>query len=239
MSQDTNHVAKIYPICAVAAGRRKIAAHMKAWCLPVLTSLALLLGACSPSEPPVPQRPDWVLQSRVVFFEADGKTERPEPEGNLRLWVPYVVGDLYGAPNAGELAPVALKPDLSFLLDLNKSHENLAKALVPTEFSQKWMSIEPAAARVARLSPFVLPVDGIMPVGVCEWLDVDTRDRLMLVYVDRPARIRGEIVHQGRNLRFDIESQEAGYLWIRQPQGSGEFRVAPWPGRVLLAVMPN
>jgi hypothetical protein len=150
-----------------------------------------------------------------------------------------VVGDLYGAPNAGELAPVSLKPDLSFTLDLNKSHEKLALALVPTEFSQKWMSIEPAAARVARLSPFVLPVDGIVPVGLCEWLDVDTRDKLMLVYVDRPARIRGEIVYEGRNLRFDIEARQAGYVWIRQPEGSGEYRMAPWPGRVLLAVMPN
>jgi hypothetical protein len=46
----------------------------------------------------------------------------------------------------------------------------------------------------------------------------------MLVYLDRPARIRGEIVHGGRNLRFDIEAKEAGYLWIQQPEGSGEYR---------------
>ncbi len=38
--------------------------------------------------------------------------------------------------------------------------------LIPTEFSQKWMIIEPAAARIARLSPFVLPADDIVPVGV-------------------------------------------------------------------------
>lgn len=204
-----------------------------------LTSLALLAACGSREPPPAPARGDWVLRSRVEFFEADGKTPRAAPKENLRLWVPYVVGDLYGAPNAGELAPVTLKPDLSFTLDLNKSHEKLALALVPTEFSQKWMSIEPAAARVARLSPFVLPVDGIVPVGLCEWLDVDTRDKLMLVYVDRPARIRGEIVYEGRNLRFDIEARQAGYVWIRQPEGSGEYRMAPWPGRVLLAVMPN
>jgi len=205
----------------------------------LLTSLALLAG-CSPSEQPAPPpRADWVLQSRVAFFEKDGKTTRPAPKENLRLWVPYVVGDLYGAPNAGELAPVAFKPDLSFSLDLNKSHEKLALALVPTEFSQKWMTIEPKEARVARLSPWVMPEKDITPVGLCEWLDTDTGDKLMLVYVDRPARIRGEIVYEGRSLRFDIESKEAGYLWIRQPEGSGEYRVAPWPGRVLLAVMPN
>ena len=205
----------------------------------LLTSLAVLGGCGAREDAPAPMRPDWVLDSHVAFFEADGKTPRPAPKEDLRLWVPYVVGDLYGAPNAGELSPVKLKPDLSFSLDLNKSHEKLALALVPTEFSRKWMTIEPAEARVARLSPWVLPVDGIVPVGVCEWLDSDTHDKLMLVYVDRPARIRGEIVFEGRSLRFDIESTEAGYLWIRQPDGNGEFRVAPWPGRVLLAVMPN
>jgi len=214
---------------------------MSARDLLVLTFLAALAG-CARQEPAAaPVRSDWVLESRVAFVEADGKTPRLVPKEDLRLWVPFVVGDLYGAPNAGELAPVRLKPDLSFALDLNKGHDKLAPALIPTEFSQKWMTIEPASARIARLSPFVLPMEGIVPVGVCEWLDVDTGDKLMLVYVDRPARIRGEIVYEGRNLRFDIESKEAGYVWIRQPEpeGSGEFRMAPWPGRVLLAVMPN
>lgn len=202
--------------------------------------LLATLAGCSAREPaPVPARGDWVLESHVVFLDRDGKTAVAAPKEDLRLWVPYVVGDIYGAPNAGELAPVALKPDLSFALDLNKSHENLAKALIPTEFSQKWMKIEPADARIARLSPFVLPVDGIVPLGLCEWLDADTGKKLMLVYLDRPARLRGEIVHEGRSLRFDIEAKEAGYLWIRQPEGSGEFRSAPWPGRVVLAVMPN
>lgn len=212
---------------------------MKARGLLVLTSLTLLASCGRPEPAPVPARADWVLESHVAFVEADGKTARTVPAEDLRLWVPYVVGDLYGAPNAGELSPVALKPDLSFSLDLNKTNEKLKAALIPTDFSQKWMTIEPKDARVARLSPFVLPVEGIVPVGLCEWLDMDTGDKLMLVYLDRPARIRGEIVHEGRDLRFDIESTEAGYIWIRQPDGSGEFRMAPWPGRVLLAVMPN
>ena len=200
----------------------------------------LCLSACSaPEEPAAPVREDWVLKSHVAFLAADGKTPREAPAERLRLWVPYVVGDLYGAPNAGELAPVTFKPDLSFVLDLNRSHENLAKVLIPTEFSQKWMIIEPATARIARLSPFVLPADGIVPVGVAEWLDADTGTKLLLVYLDRPARLRGEIVHEGRNLQFDITAAEAGYMWIQQPEGSGIFRKATWPGRVVLAVMPN
>ena len=166
MDQDINYVSNIYPN---AAGTGASAVESPAICAHgtwfALTSLALL-SACGPREkPPVPKRADWVLAIEGAVLRGRWQDPATGPKEELRLWVPYVVGDLYGAPNAGELAPVALKPDLSFALDLNKSHEKLAKALVPTEFSQKWMAIEPAPARVARLSPFVLPVDGIVPVG--------------------------------------------------------------------------
>ena len=204
------------------------------------SSLLVLLSACgSRSEDAEPPHADWVIDSHVAFLEADGKTRRPVPTERLRLWMPYVVGDIYGSPNEGELRPVDLRPDMGFKLNLNLRHVRLDDALVPTKFSQKWMSIEPAAARVARLSPFVLPADGIVPLGLCEWLDADTGARLMLIYVDRPARIRGEIVHDGRNLRFDMSATEAGYLWIEQPQGSGEYHAVPRPAHLLLAVMPN
>ena len=203
-------------------------------------SLLVLVSACGKrSDDAEPPHLDWVIESHVAFMEADGKTPRSVPDEPLRLWMPYVVGDLYGSPNAGEILPVTLRPDLSFTLNLNLGHRKLDRALVPTELSQKWMAIEPAAARIARLSPFVLPAEGIAPLGICEWLDADTGKRLMLIYVDRPARIRGEIVYEGRNLRFDMTATEAGYLWIEQPQGSGEYHAVPRPARLLLAVMPN
>ncbi len=200
--------------------------------------LLVLLCGCGSREETPPPRNDWFISSYVAFLDNDGKTPRPAPKTALRLWMPYVVGDIYGDPNEGEMSPVTLNPDLSFTLDLNAGHAKLERALIPTNFSQKWMQIEPKDARVARLSPFVQPADGIVPVGTAEWLDADTGQRLMLVYFDRPARIRGEIVYEGRSLLFDIETKQAGYVWIRQPEGSGEFTMAPWPGRVILALMP-
>ena len=175
----------------------------------------------------------------VQFLAADAKTVMPTPKEPMRLWMPYVVGDFYGAPNEGEPVPVTLKDDLTFTLDLNQSHKRLSKSLVPTAFSQKWMTIEPAAARVARLSPWLMPKEGITPLGLTEWLDPATGSKLMLIYVDRPARIRGEIVYESRNLRFDIEAKEAGFLWVYQPEDSGEYRAALPPVHPILAVMPN
>jgi hypothetical protein len=198
-----------------------------------------LAGCTRQQDDAAPKRPDWVIESRVQFRAADGKTVIAAPKEPIRLWMPYVVGDFYGAPNAGEPMPVTLKDDLRFTLDLNESHAKVTKQLVPTAFSQKWMTIEPAVARVARLSVFVMPKEGIVPVGLTEWLDPDTGSKLMLIYVDRPARIRGEIVWEGRNLRFDIEAKEGGYIWVQQPEGSGEYRAASPPVHPSLAVMPN
>lgn len=213
---------------------------MKRALAPVLFGLATALLACTPkTEDADPPHEDWVIESQVIFPEKEGRSARPAATERLRLWVPYVVGDIYGSPNAGEIAPVSLRANLTFTMNLNLGYARLARALVPTEFSQKWMSIEPKAARVARVSPFVMPVEGIVPVGMSEWLDTDAGTRLLLIYVDRPARIRGEIVHEGRSLRFDITATEAGYLWVRQPEDSGEYTVVPRPQHLVLAVMPN
>ncbi len=202
--------------------------------------LSVALGSCgAPKDDASAQRAELIIHSHVTFVAEDGKTLRAAPQESLRLWMPYVVGDFYGAPNAGEIVPVELRPDMSFSINLNAAVPLIKKALIPTAFSQQWMAIEPAVARVARLSPFVLPADGIVPVGVCEWLDPDTGAKLMLIYVDRPARVRGDIVYEGRNLQFDIEAKEAGFLWVHQPAGSGIFRTAPRPAKVVLAVMPN
>jgi len=202
--------------------------------------LTTALASCgAPEETAPPQRVDWIIQTHVAFLEADAKTIRSLPNEPLRLWMPFVVGDIYGSPNAGEIVPVNLKPDMSFSVNLNETIPGLEKSLIPTEFSQHWMAIEPGNARIARLSPFVMPEDGITPVGMTEWLDQETGAKLMLIYVDRPSHVRGEIVYEGRNLRFDIEAKQAGFLWITQPEGSGTYRAVPRPAKVVLAVMPN
>jgi hypothetical protein len=100
------------------------------------------------------------------------------------------------------------------------------------------MQIEPKEARVARVLPFVVPRDGIEPFGVAEWLDTAKGERLMLVYVDRPAKIRGDIVYEGRSLSYSIDARDAGFLWIRQPEHSGTFEPVPRPANLVLAVYP-
>ena len=172
-----------------------------------------------------------------MFLGADG-SPREAPRGAMRIWAPLLVGDMYGSPNEGEPVAMTLRPDLTFRLDLNGAGKTIEKGLVPTRFSQKWMAVEPAEARVARVIPFVLEADNIGPMGTAEWLDQSSGAKLILLYVDRPAKIRGDIVYESLRLQFEIDAAEAGFLWVQQPEGNGTFRAAPPPEKLVLAVYP-
>lgn len=184
--------------------------------------------------------PEWVIHSRVAFLSPDLQSEREAPPASaMRLWFPYVSGDFYGPPTTGSFYEVTVRPDRSFELDLNKPHQSVMKSLQGTSFSMRWLRIGPADARIARLLPFVLQADGIEPLGQADWVDADTRRRLMLVYFDRAARIFGTEQVNDQTMLYDISSDAPGYVWIAQADNG---RTSEWSRsratRVLLAVTP-
>ena len=201
----------------------------------MLAALPFLLCACAR---PAPPRAEWIIPARVEFLAADGAPREAPPAASARLWLPWVLGDLYGAPDGGELAPVALQSDYRFTLDLNATTrigEALAKE--KTEFTENWVRIEPAEARVARLLPYLLEADGIAPLGESQWIDA-TGQRLMVLYFDRAARIAGRYQSPSLTLEFDVAATAPGYVWVAIPEGSGIFKTAPFPRHVTLAVFP-
>ena len=198
---------------------------------------AVVLSGCGRNEP----REDWVIRSQVVFLSPDLLKERKAPPvGKLRLWFPYVSGDLYGPPSTGSFYDVTVKPDYSFEIDLNKAHGSVLKSLQRTAFSMSSLAIAPTDARFARLLPHVLEADGIEPLGQVDWIDADTKRRLMLVYMDRKARIAGSQQNSDRTLIYDVWTNEPDYIWVSQ---SDNKTTSEWsrakPKRVLLAVTPR
>jgi hypothetical protein len=189
---------------------------------------ALLLSACSGA----PHQPGWVIRSRI---ELAG----PPPPGGYRLIFPYIAGDLYGYPNTGAFVePVSRGPG-GFVLDLNRTHELLERELEPTDFSLRFLHIAPANARIARLTPMALERDGIDAVGTVQWLDARTRGPLMLVYVDRPARIEGAFTRAGETIRYDIRAATPGYVWIGSVRSGGHatlYTAVPPPRRLILVI---
>jgi hypothetical protein len=213
----------VYESLEMHAMNARIAAPPKAPFL--LALLVFALPACTPPEPT--HNADWVIRSRVVFLSEDLQSERePVPLDVFRLWFPLTSGDFYGSVTSGSFLDVTVNPDYTFELDLNNGHDALLKSLLKTRFSVAGMRIDPPEARIARISTFALEADGIDPIGTTEWLDADSREKLMLVYFDRPARITGP--------NYDIAVTQPGYVWIAQ---TSPHKVVPQPERLVLSVM--
>jgi hypothetical protein len=206
------------------------------WLLSVLTLLTL--AGCEKADP---DRPDWVIHSQLVFLSEDFSSPRePLPAAQFRLVFPYIAGDIYGPPTTGDFFNTPFDADYRFEINLNRAHKSLLASLEPTEFSQSYLHIEPAQARVARLAPTILQADGIEQVGRTDWFDPDSGRALLLLYLDRPATISGRAVIRGRSLRYAIRVGAPGYVWVgRQSNGDESvYAVTPKPARLLLAVTP-
>jgi hypothetical protein len=207
--------------CARADAARGTAAF-------ALTALLAALAGCSWR----PHHPGWVIHSSLQVLG-------PLPDGGYRLLFPYIIGDFYGPPDTGDfVAPVSRTPD-GFTLDLNRTQKELQSELEPADFSLRFLRIAPHDARLARLIPIALQRDGIEPVGRVEWLDAQSRRPLMLVYVDRPARIAGSVVRGGEALRYDIRVSNAGYVWVgavQMGQHDTLYTAVPAPQQLILTI---
>jgi hypothetical protein len=192
-------------------------------------ALLVLVAGCSRAS----HHPGWVIHSSIEFVGSP-------PAGGYRLIFPYIVGDFYGSPNTGAfVAPVSRTPG-AFTLDLNRTQDALQSELGPTDFELHAMKITPRDARLARLTPIALQRDGIDPVGTMDWRDARSGRSLMLVYVDRPARIEGSLARGGKTFRYDIRVAAPGYVWIGAVQAAGGrdtlYTIVPPPQQPVLTI---
>lgn len=193
----------------------------------MLAALALL-SACGRG----PHHPGWVIHSSIELVG------RP-PAGGYRLAFPYIVGDLYGPSGTRDFVTPVSRTAGSFTLDLNRTQDVLEQELGPADFSLRFLHIIPAGTRMARLAPVALQRDGIEAVGTAEWLDAQSRRPLMLVYVDRPAQLKGSVTHSGETIRYDIRVTRPGYVWIGSvPVGEHDtlYTAVPPPRRLTLTI---
>lgn len=163
----------------------------------------------------------------------------PPPADGYRLLFPYIVGDFYGSPDTGDFVVPASRTSGGFTLDLNRTQQALESELAPTDFSLRFLKITPAEARIARLAPEALQRNGIEPVGTVEWRDGKSGRPLMLVYVDRAARIEGSLTRGGETIGYDVRAAGAGYIWIgsiRKGEHDTIYTVVPPPRHLILTI---
>jgi hypothetical protein len=198
------------------------------------------LGGCAKGEPEAHR--GWVLHSRIEFFSPDLQVVRePLPHNAFRLFFPFIAGDLYGPATTGDLMHPEVNADYSFEIDFGRVQQDLVRSLQPTEFSLDYLKIDPPDARIARLAPLALQPDGIEQVAVTDWINAATRERLMLVYFDRPSRITGTLARDEYTIRYNVRATAPGYVWIARRQtddGEQMYTEVEKPENVILALTP-
>jgi hypothetical protein len=205
-----------------------------------LIAASSALAGCgkSESEP----HSGWVLHSQIKFFSQDLQTARePLPRNTFRLFFPYIAGDLYGPATTGDFIHPVINADYTFEIDFNRIHEDLMRSLQPTQFSLDYLKIDPPDTRIARLAPLALQPDGIEQVAVADWIDAASHERLLLVYVDRPARITGALLRDEYTVRYNVRATAPGYVWIARRQtedGEQMYTEVEKPETVVLALTP-
>ena len=201
---------------------------------------AAALAGCGAGEPE--SHKGWVLHSRIQFFSPDLQAAQPPPPRNtFRLFFPYIAGDLYGPATTGDFIHPVINGDYTFEIDFGRVQQDLTRSLQPTEFSLEYLKIDPPDARIARLAPLALEPDGIEQVATTDWINASTHERLMLVYVDRPARITGTLVRSDYTIRYNVRATAPGYIWVarrRTDDGEQMYTEVEKPESVVLALTP-
>jgi hypothetical protein len=205
-----------------------------------MVAAASLVTGCGQSESE--SHHGWVLHSQIKFLASDLQVARdPPPRGSFRLFFPYIAGDLYGPATTGDFIHPVINPDLTFDIDFSRVQQDLTRSLQPTEFTLEYLKIDPPDARIARLAPLALQPDGIEQVAAADWVNEYTHERLMLVYVDRPARITGALVRDDYTIRYNVRAAAPGYIWIarrRTDDGEQMYTEVEKPDKVVLALTP-
>ncbi len=180
----------------------------------------LSIGAGQLLSPHPPGASASALRDFAVTVRLLDGDRNPLPDagytGEVTILMPFVAGRLFGeASGEGAIKKrVRVGDVLHFAAEaLERPLERAAKGWTGGEAST-W-SIAPSAARIVRLATLSLRPDGELFADQTVFLDADTKDGLLLLYVDRACSIRGTAPTGTGTADLAIDLPGPGFHWIR------------------------
>ncbi len=179
----------------------------------IVVSVGLGLGSAGASS--IGSSKDFAVTVRLLDSDRN-----PLPDsgytGEVTILMPFVAGRIFGeASGEGAIKKrVHVGDVLRFAAEaLQRPLERAAKAWSEGEATAP--TIVPRAARIVRLATLSLRPDGEPFADQTLLLDPDTKDGLLLLYVDRACSIRGTTPIGTGTADLAIELPAAGFHWIR------------------------
>ena len=178
----------------------------------------------------------------VRFLEHDDRTERPAlPVSEFRVVFAFIGGSISGYATTDSLVKPKLGDDYRFNLDLSvlAAEAELAASEVTTEIGT--LAIEPRETRLTRVGTFTMDAALQNRVGSTAFIDGETAEILVLIYVDRACTIVGRTRGAGHEYRYDASIPQPGFTWLRFKkinEGTTVVFPTPLPSVLQLSVAP-
>ncbi len=147
----------------------------------------------------------------------------------VNLVFPHIPGQIFGNPIHEALFIVKLKIGEKVKFDLNKAEQTLKKSITPLKkvTSTKGLSITPQATRFSRIATYSYDASTDKAIGAGGFLDISSREKLLLMYFDRPCTLIGKTKGGGDEADLNIKILSTGFHWLHTKKtGKNKYKIS-------------
>lgn len=138
------------------------------------------------------------------------------------LMFPYVSGAIFGSTSDTPIYITEVDEQLNFSLNLYEKIKEIDKVSMP--LTEEWTAIglqaEPKQTRITRIATFPYSYATQSMIGAGGFINPLSRNTMILLYVDRSCKIRGEIELDGRHYSHNLSFAGRGFHWVEIVQRS-------------------
>ncbi|HTN44462.1 MAG TPA: hypothetical protein VMN77_11765 [Nitrospiria bacterium] len=160
----------------------------------------------------------YIINSRVEFVDhARRPVQVDHPPKDIVLYFPYIPGQFNGSFNSPPLQTLQVIEGSEFQLDLGRMSRRLDEAAetLKNTVETEGLTIDPPSTRFARVATLAYDRNTGNAIGGSSFIDAESREYLILVYVDRPCSFSGSTHISSYGSVYDIRLPRPGFHWLR------------------------
>ena len=149
-----------------------------------------------------------------VYFSCVNRLDEVE------IVLPYISGGIFGNPNNTPVFRKRLSGDYSFSIHTDDFIRRVDRgaSILEDFWYAKGLSMRPNTTKIARIGTFAYNTVTNTAAGSGSFMDKESQDNLILIYVDNKCQVSGSVTLHGKQYIHDIEFPSEGFHWIRAIQ---------------------
>ncbi len=157
------------------------------------------------------------LSISVEYFDDSNHKISPKYQPKrVVLSFPHIPGQIFGSPTEKSVFVTPVEVGDRTVVSLDDAQRLLeSQALTLKDVAMtKGLSVRPKDTKFSRVGTFPHDAYTSELIGGGGFIDPASRNNLILMYFDRPSRITGDVVMDGKSTGHAIDIPAAGFHWI-------------------------